>query len=305
MKKPILVVMAAGMGSRFGGLKQMAHMGPNGEVLLEYSIYDAHKAGFEEVVFIIKECFADKFKQQIGHKMSKFMTVHYAYQRVQDLPHDIKQVSTLNREKPWGTAHAVWCAREFLNGPFAVINADDYYGAHAYDEMFAFLTSRVTKGQCAMIGYPLKKTLSENGAVARGLCEVNSKGHLINIEEQTQIKAFNTEIKYLPENATNWVSVSGDTPVSMNLWGFHESFVEALTHYLKDFFNTIQIQTNMTSECYLPSVVHHQMLHHHLLVHVLPTEAQWFGVTYSQDAHHVQQQIISLIDKGVFPHTLF
>ncbi|MCW6674329.1 sugar phosphate nucleotidyltransferase [Aerococcaceae bacterium NML171108] len=304
MTRPILVVMAAGMGSRYGGLKQIDSVGPQGEVILDYSLYDARRAGFETVVFIIKPDIEEIFKQKVGNRIGDFMEVRYAFQELTTLPSPYQL--PLHRQKPWGTAHAVWCASEQIDAPFAVINADDFYGYEAFKLMFDYLEASVNshEEQYAMVGYQLDRTMSENGAVSRGLCQVDEEHFLQEIEEQTQIEWFDDRIRYT-EDGVNWVDVDSDTIVSMNLWGFPRHFPRVIDRFLGAFLERAIRSNPLKGEYYLPSVVRKQLRHNEAKVKVLKTDEQWFGVTYTEDKPLVQEKIQTLVANGVYPSPLW
>ncbi|MDO4431829.1 MAG: sugar phosphate nucleotidyltransferase [Aerococcaceae bacterium] len=299
MKSPILVVMAAGMGSRYGGLKQIDPIGPYGEVLLDYSLYDAKKAGFETVVFIIKSEIESVFKERIGNRIAQHMEVRYAFQELESIPQPYEVPH--DRTKPWGTAHAVWCAKSQIDAPFAVINADDFYGAQAFEQMYQHLK---TTQESAMVGYELGRTLSENGAVSRGLCQVDANGYLQEIEEQTHIEQHENRIRYT-ENGTDWQEVAADTLVSMNMWGFAADFPQRIESQLVNFLEKALANNPQKAEFYLPSVVRHYMHQEQLPVRVLPTQAQWVGVTYADDKPLVQQQLQTWMRQGIYTSPLW
>ncbi|MCW6652439.1 sugar phosphate nucleotidyltransferase [Aerococcaceae bacterium NML210727] len=304
MTRPILVVMAAGMGSRYGGLKQIDSVGPQGEVILDYSLYDARRTGFETVVFIIKPDIEEIFKQKVGNRIGDFMEVRYAFQELTTLPNPYQLPP--HRQKPWGTAHAVWCASEQIDAPFAVINADDFYGYEAFKLMFDYLEASVNshEEQYAMVGYQLDRTMSENGAVSRGLCQVDEEHFLQEIEEQTQIEWFDDRIRYT-EDGVNWVDVDSDTIVSMNLWGFPSHFPKVIDRFLGAFLERAIRSNPLKGEYYLPSVVRKQLRHNEAKVKVLKTDEQWFGVTYTEDKPLVQEKIQTLVANGVYPSPLW
>ena len=221
-----LVILAAGMGSRFGGLKQMEPMDEAGNFLLDYSVYDAKRAGFERVVFVIKHSIEDVFKEKIGNHIEKYMKVDYAFQDINDLPAGF--VAPEGREKPWGTAHAILAARDIIDAPFAVINADDYYGIECFKLIYDFLTNTQDddKYRYAMVAYKLKNTVTENGSVSRGVCSVDDQHMLVSVVEHTQIEPYAEGIHFTLDGGQSWQDIDGETPVSMNLWGFSESFVK-------------------------------------------------------------------------------
>lgn len=301
--KPTLLVLAAGMGSRYGGLKQMDPMGPNGETVLDYSVYDAIRAGFGRVVFIIREDFAEAFKQGVGARFADRIQVDYAFQNLDDLPEGFSVPA--DRAKPWGTAHAVRAARHLVKEPFAVINADDFYGSDAYQRAAAFLTAPQAssdKAHYAMIGYPLMNTLSDHGDVNRGICTRNEDGLLSSVEEYVKIEreadcvvrgnALNGERKEVCQNS----------PVSMNFWAFTPDFYQHLetefSGFLKDFGHVVK------SECYIPTVVDALISQGKADCAVLNTTSHWFGVTYPEDKQHVVASIRQLIETGEYPADL-
>ena len=297
---PTLVVMAAGMGSRFGGTKQLAGVGPNGETILDYSVHDAISAGFGKVVFVIREAFADAFKQGIGARYSHLIDVAYAYQELDNLPPGCTPAS--GRTKPWGTAHAVWCARPEVGGAFAVINADDFYGRDAFSQMAAYLTSVGTcTGTYAMVGFAVDGTLSPHGSVSRGVCQVDASGNLIEVTEHTDlVRSDAGVISTFADGTTQLLPL--DTLVSMNFWGFTVDFMDQCEVYFAKFFS--ENQTSPTAECYLPSAVTHLMQSGHATVKVLGTSGQWFGLTYTDDRDAVVDALADFTRQGVYPSPL-
>lgn len=291
VNKPILVVMAAGMGSRYGGLKQIDRLGPDGETMLDYAIQDAMKAGFKRVIFIITKAIDDEFKKAVGNRYEKVVEIHYAFQALDDIPKPYKVPK--GRVKPWGTAHAVWSVRNLIDAPFAVINADDYYGFKAYEVMYQYLEQLQDNEHYAMVGYKLVQTLSENGAVSRGLCSVNDELQLLSIDEQTQIEAFEEGVRYT-EDGINWKEVDPETIVSMNLWGFPASFVDVVDCNLPIFLEHTLRSNPLKGEYFLPSVIKKQIEKQHIVVDVLMTDAQWFGVTYIEDKPVVQAHLAKI-----------
>ncbi len=287
---PSLLVLAAGMGSRYGGLKQMDPVGPSGETILDYAVFDARRAGFGRVVFVIREEFAAAFRTGIGAKYAGRMDVAYAFQSLADLP----SVSSApaGREKPWGTGHAVWCARAELEGPFAVINADDFYGADSFARLAAFLGT-AGGAQFAMVGFRLANTLSEHGAVSRGLCRVEA-GQLASITEEKGIDGGDVG----PGRR-----FSGDELVSMNCWAFTPALFPGLEAELRTFL--AERGNEPASELYLPAAVSALIARGEATVRVLPTEDAWFGVTYREDKPHVQSALAGLVAAGEYPAELF
>jgi dTDP-glucose pyrophosphorylase len=283
-----LVVMAAGMGSRFGGLKQVEPVGPNGEAILDFSVYDAKKAGFNKVVFIIKEAIEKEFKELVGKRIEKLIDVEYAFQETYKLPDGF--VCPAEREKPWGTAHAVYCAKDKVNTPFAVINADDYYGADAFKKIYEHLKKQ-SEDYC-MVGFRLANTLTENGSVSRGVCTVEN-GELKGIVERTKI----IDCKYT-EDDQNWIPLSPDTVVSMNMWGFGADVFNYIDRDLKEF---LEEKINVPkSEFYLPSVVAKLIETGEKAVKVLVAEDKWYGVTYKEDKEMVVNAIGKMVADGLY-----
>ena len=300
--KPTLLVLAAGMGSRYGGLKQMDPMGPNGETVLDYSVYDAIRAGFGRVVFIIREDFADAFKEGVGSRFADRIEVDYVFQKLDDLPagHTVPE----GRTKPWGTAHAVRAARDAVKERFAVINADDFYGRDAYARAAAFFNSLPSGSDqgMAMVGYPLENTLSDHGNVNRGICKIDEQGLLTNVEEYLEIsRETDGEVRGNALDGSRRVVPAGSL-VSMNFWAFSPAFFpqleEAFTRFLAE------SGTQMKSECYIPTVVDHLIHGGYAECPVLSTTSQWFGVTYPDDKPFVVESIRKLIAAGEYPEKL-
>ncbi|WP_309382328.1 nucleotidyltransferase family protein [Cerasicoccus frondis] len=288
--KPTLLVLAAGMGSRYGGLKQLDPMGPNGETLLDYSITQAAKAGFKKVVFVIRRDFADAFKANVGDKHTDQLEVVYAFQELTDLPGGYKVPA--GREKPWGTAHAIRAARQVVGDPFVAINADDYYGSDAYRRVIDFLTATpsLDASQCAMVGYPIVNTLSPHGTVNRGVCQLNVN-LLKTVEEHTQIAQRDGVIR--GKNLAGCeVTIPNDAPVSMNFWVFAPSFFEVLESHFISFLEAHG--TELKSECYIPTVVDELIAKGQATCKVLPTTGEWFGVTYPEDKPAVQKRLANI-----------
>lgn len=300
-----LVVLAAGMGSRYGGLKQIDPMGPGGETVLDYTVYDAVRAGFGRVLFIIRRDFADAFKASVGGRFEGKIQVDYAFQQLDMLPEGFALPE--GREKPWGTGHAVWCARGSLNGPFAVVNADDFYGAGSLRELAEFLRGEAPAAASgagsaggtnaptyAMVGFPLGNTLSENGAVSRGVCAVGADGFLLNIEEHTGI---------LASEVGPGLRYDAVTPVSMNCWGFEaKAFLPQLDAAWRAFIAARG--TEPKAEFYLPAAVNGLVQSGAARVRVLPTADSWFGVTYREDKPRVQTALAALVAQGKYPSPL-
>lgn len=304
MIKPTLVVMAAGLGSRFGGLKQITPVGPNEEVIMDYSIYDAIRAGFGKVVFVIKEEMLEVFKNSIGKRIEEFVETVYVFQKLDMLP---KGYSLPNgRNKPWGTAHAVMCCRDYVNTPFLVINADDFYGVTTYKLIHDYLVSLKEEKdfyQYSMVGFKLGNTLSENGHVARGICQVDDFGFLRGIEERTEIKKFQQDVKYR-EDEEAWVSITESTVVSMNTWGLTPSIFNELEKKFSIFLVEKQDEI-LKAEYFLPAVIDSLIHENKARVKVLKSEEQWYGVTYKEDKNTIQNAILKFINNGIYPENLW
>ena len=291
MKKDItLVVMAAGMGSRFGGLKQIEPVGRNGEAILDFSVYDAIKAGFTKVVFVIKHAIEKDFKEFVGKRIEKKIKVEYIYQETDKLPEGF--VCPADREKPWGTAHAILCCKDVVKEPFAVVNADDFYGRSAFTQIANYLQNEETN--YCMVGFRLVNTLTENGHVSRGVCVTDANDNLTSVTERTKI----IDCKFTEDDGKTWESLSPDTVVSMNLWGF----MPDIFNYIEDGFKVfLQEKINVPkSEYYLPSVVSSLIESGEKSVKVLVAEDKWYGVTYKEDKELVVNAIGSMIDAGLY-----
>ena len=306
MEKPILVVMAAGMGSRYGGLKQMDPVGAHDQVILDYSVFDAKKAGFDTVIFVIKHEFAADFKARVGDRISKIMNVEYAYQRLDNLPSGY--VAPKGRVKPWGTSHAVISASEFIKGPFAVINADDYYGPAAFKTIYRYLLNNPDKSdlyEYVMVAYLLKNTVTDNGQVARGVCRVDQGGFLSDIHERTHIEKRNGGIFYTEDDGVTWTSLPGETIVSMNMWGFTRSFVDEALVRFRAFLDKALIENPLKSEYFLPNVVDELLTEGKVRTRVLTSNDKWYGVTYKEDKPVVIAAIKRKTESGEYPDNLW
>lgn len=304
MKKPILVVMAAGMGSRYGGLKQIDPVGKNGEIIMDFSIYDAMRAGFSKVIFIIKEERLQDFKEVVGDRVSRYIPVEYAFQKLDDLPEGFSVPE--GREKPWGTGHAVLAARDLIDAPFAVINADDFYGGEAFREIGAFLETAEDGGKAhwAMVGYQLQNTLTENGHVARGVC-VEKDGILETVVERTRIEKRADGPAYTEDGGETWHLLPADATVSMNLWGFTPGFVEDLKRDFRAFLENDVPKNPMKAEYFLPFVVNDQIRAGKADVRVLKSADKWYGVTYKEDKPVVMRALADMMASGVYPDPLW
>ena len=298
---PALVIMAAGMGSRFGGLKQMEPVDTEGHSIIDFSMYDAYRAGFRDLVFIIKREHDALFRERIGNRMERFFNVSYVYQELTDIPDGCAVPE--GRVKPWGTGQAVACCRNVLHGPFAVINSDDYYGRTAFQEIYDFLSGNDDPHRYAMVGYRVKNTVTKFGSVARGVCEVQN-GLLTGVTERTKIVQREDEIAFT-EDGEQYTALSGDTIVSMNLWGFTEQMVTELWARMPAFFRTDVAQNPLKSEFYLPVVVNQQLQEGTASVQVLPCEEVWHGVTYREDLPSVKEAICALKAAGVYEERLW
>jgi choline kinase len=302
--KPTLLVLAAGMGSRYGGLKQMDPMGPNGETVLDYSVYDAIRAGFTRVVFIIREDFAADFKSQMGAKFSDKIEVDYCFQDLNDLPENFKLPE--GRTKPWGTSHAILAARHLIHSHFAVINADDFYGRDSYQQITSYFkeTEAITaaKDHYCMVGYKLSNSLSEHGDVNRGICK-ESNGFLDTVEEHTGILIEEDGICRGENLAGKRVELSPAAIASMNFWGFSGSLMGHLESHFIEFLKLHG--TEMTSECYIPTVVDNLLSTEKADCNILETSSSWFGVTYPDDKNRCVASIKKLIESGEYPAHLW
>lgn len=299
--KPTLLVLAAGMGSRYGGLKQVDPVGPSGETIIDYSIHDALGAGFGRVVFVIRREIEKAFREMVGQRFEKKADVSYAFQELDRVPSGFKVPS--KRTKPWGTGHAILIAESEVHESFAVINGDDFYGPSSFRSLADYLKA-VRDSEAAeysMVGFVLRKTLSEFGSVSRGVCETDSQGFLRNVVERTKIEKAGAGAKYTDERGEKH-SFSGDELVSMNLWGFTPSIFEHLKRQFDEFLRAKGDEEK--SEFYIPTVVNQLVAEGRARVKVLPTPEQWFGVTYQEDRPHVSEGIRKLVDAGIYPGQL-
>jgi len=299
MNKKTLLILAAGMGSRYGGLKQLDGLGPNGETIIDYSVYDAIKAGFNKLVFVIRPHFEQEFKESVSSKYATLVEVHHVYQEV-DTP--IEGVESFpEREKPWGTGHAVLVCQDAIKEPFAVINADDYYGKEAFVQMADFLDNRVKPNHNALIGYKLSNTLSENGSVSRGVCEVDDKGNLVAVNERTKIARENGVIFYTEDDKLH--ELADDAVVSMNFWGFHPDvfplFKKGFQHFLK------YTQPTEKQEYFIPLVVDMMIKMNLSTYEVIPSNSEWIGVTYREDREPTMHKFAEMGKNHVYPNKLF
>lgn len=303
MQQPILVVMAAGMGSRYGGLKQVDPIGPNGQAIMDYSLYDAKRAGFERAVFVISPAMEAEYPEALEARLGAHMQVRCAVQRPDDLPPGYAMPP--GRSKPWGTGHAVRAARALIDAPFAVINADDYYGISAYESIYTFLRSvKGLRGEYAMVGYRLSNALSSRGYVSRGICQTDADGFLTTIVERTHIIAT-TDGPLYTEDGERYYRLSDDAIASMNIWGFTPDILEGLDRGFASFLAHEVPENPLKAEYYLPGVVD-MMLHEKAArVRVLPTDERWYGVTYREDRPEVEEAIRKMTREGRYPEKLW
>jgi NDP-sugar pyrophosphorylase family protein len=301
--KPTLVIMAAGMGSRFGGLKQMEPVGPSGELIIEYSVYDAIQAGYGSVVFIITKQIDQQFREMIGARFSDKIAVDYVYQSLDKLPrgHALPE----GRVKPWGTAHAVYCCRDVIKGPFAVINADDFYGRDPLVKICGFLRDlrESAKYTLCMAGYEVESTLSEHGHVTRGVCEVTDDGYLSGITERHRIEKRDGVVSYSDDDE-NYVPIAPGSAISMNLWGFPGEVIREIEPLFAKFITREDIDL-LKAEYYLPLMVSEMLAQDMVSVKVLETSEKWYGMTYREDKEHVTNAIAAMIEAGKYPERLW
>jgi len=303
--EPVLVIMAAGMGSRYGGLKQIDPVDEQGNIIIDFSIYDAVKAGFKTIVFIIKHQIEEEFKRSIGDRIGKYVNVKYVYQELNKLPEGYKIPD--GRVKPFGTGHAILCAKNDISGPFAVINADDYYGRYAFEAIYKFLTSTEDDNmyRYAMVGYELHNTLTENGHVARGVCVVDKNSELVTINERTRIEKHGDDAEYTEDGGENWIKLPKDSLVSMNMWGFSNSLMDELEKRFISFLDKELPKNPEKAEYFLPFVVDELLQEKKATAKVLPTPDVWHGVTYKEDKPQVMAAIGELKAKGLYPDVLW
>ena len=306
-KKPILVVMAAGMGSRYGGLKQIDPVGSQGEAILDFSLFDAHAAGFETAVIIIKEAIRKDFMDTVGKRLEKCpMEIRYAYQELDKIPAGFAVPA--ERTKPWGTCHAIMCAKEAIDGaPFAVINADDYYGKSAFRTIYNALEKAADgdKYDFCMVGYLLGNTVTENGSVARGICETDGNGLLTTIAEQTRIEMYEGGIHYTEDGGETWIDVPADTVVSMNMWGYTPGFLDELEARFPAFLQKALVENPAKAEFFLPLAVEQLLREDKATVKVLESPDKWYGVTYAADKPQIVVALKGMTESGLYPDGLW
>ena len=308
MSKATLVIMAAGIGSRFGGgIKQLAPIGPNGEIIMDYSIYDALEAGFDKVVFVIRKDLEKDFKEIIGNRIEKEVEVAYAFQELDDIPEKFSGKFT-GRTKPWGTGQAILCCKDVVDAPFLVINADDYYGSHAFKMAYDFLTENEDTADIyryMMVGYKLENTLTENGHVARGVCVTDEEGHLLKINERTHIEKHDGGTAYTEDDGKTWTMLPEGSTVSMNMWGFSASILKELKDRFPRFLDENLKVNPLKCEYFLPFVVDELLGEKKATVKVLKSMDKWYGVTYKEDKPVVVAAIQNLKDGGLYPQKLW
>ena len=305
MKKPVLVIMAAGMGSRYGGLKQIDPVDDQGHIIMDFSIYDGKKAGFEKVVFIIKKENEADFKEAVGKRMEEVMEVSYVFQDLHNLPEGYEVPE--GRVKPWGTAHAVFSCIDEIDGPFAVINADDYYGRDAFQKIYDYLSTHEDddKFRYTMVGYQLENTLTENGHVARGVCTMNEAGELVSVVERTRIEKKGDGAAYTEDEGETWTELPKGSIVSMNMWGFTASILQEIKNGFTAFLDE-GLKTNpLKCEYFLPTVVSNLLAEDRATVAVLTSADKWYGVTYKEDKPVVVNAIKNMKESGLYPENLW
>ena len=300
---PTLVIMAAGMGSRFGGLKQITPVDPQGHKIIDFSMFDAWRAGFRDVVFIIKKEIEEEFKEAVGNEAEKHFNVQYVFQEVDDLPEGFTVPA--ERGKPWGTGHAVAACRNAVKGPFAVINADDFYGPSAFTTIYDYLSSNTDESAYAMVGYRLRNTVTEHGSVARGVCQVSEEGLLTGITERTKIYKRGEDAAFTEDDGATFTDLPGETIVSMNLWGFTRSILNVLWDRFPAFLEKNLPTNPLKCEYFLPFVVDEQIAEGSATARVLPCEESWYGVTYKEDLASVENAIAQMKKDGIYKEDLW
>ena len=306
MKAPVLVVMAAGMGSRYGGLKQIDPVDEHGNIIIHYSLFDAYRAGFRTAVFDIKPELEETFKEVIGPKVPEKMEIKYVHQVMTDLPEGYSVPE--GRTKPWGTAHAALAARKVVDGPFAIINADDYYGVGAFKTIYDYLCTNPDSEDCyeyTMVGYLLKNTVTENGSVARGVCTTNAEGYLDNVVERTKIVKGEVMPRFTEDDGATWTDLPGDTIVSMNMWGFTRSYLDEAEARFPAFLEETAKTNPLKGEYFLPSVVSQLLAEKKARVRVLSSADKWYGVTYKEDKPVVVNALAQMRSSGIYPENLW
>ena len=305
MNAPVLVVMAAGMGSSYGGLKQIDPVDEHGNIIIHYSLFDAYRAGFRTAVFVIKPELEETFKEVIGTKVPEKMEIKYVHQVITDLPEGYTVPE--GRTKPWGTAHAALAARKVVEGPFAIINADDYYGVGAFKTIYDYLSNHPDTDvyEYTMVGYLLKNTVTENGSVARGVCTTNEEGYLTDVVERTKIVKGEVMPRFTEDDGATWTDLSGDTIVSMNMWGFTRSYLNEAEARFPAFLEETSKTNPLKGEFFLPSVVSQLLAERKARVRVLSSADKWYGVTYKEDKPVVVNALAEMRKSGLYPENLW
>lgn len=302
MEQPSLILMAAGLGSRFGGLKQMVPVGDQGEIILDFSLYDAWKAGFRKMIFVIRRETEADFRELIGKRIENKMDVYYVPQELSDLPGGFSLPD--GRTKPWGTGHAVRACRGVVKEPFAVINSDDFYGASAYTVLYDFLTSGAPENEHAMVGYRLRNTVTDNGFVSRGICE-EADGYLTSITERVRVEKVPGGIAFTEDRGETYTALDPDTLVSMNFWGFQKHMMDAFDARFEEFLRRDMPLRPEKAEYYLPAVANAEMVAGRAKIRLLPCEETWYGITYREDMPSVSRAIANMKARGIYPHKLW
>ncbi len=303
MNEPILVILAAGMGSRYGKLKQLDNIGVCGETIMEFSMFDAYEAGFRRIVFIIKREFEEEFRQKIGDKVADLFEITYAFQDLNDLPEGFAVPE--GRQKPWGTSHALYSARDYLNSPFAVINADDYYGKSAFKLVYDFLKEARSDSTYCMIGYKLKNTTTKYGSVNRGVCNIDNKGHLIRIDESTGIEEADKGWFIRDENGNHIKDFTGEETVSMNMFGFYPSIIDEIKSGFPSFLEKGLKENPLKCEYFIPNIVTDMITEKKINVEIIESQDKWYGVTYKADKPHIVDALTKLTKDGGYPTPLW
>ena len=303
IKEPTLIIMAAGMGSRYGGLKQIDPVTDKGEIIMDFYLFDAKRAGFKKVVFVIKEEMEEAFRALMDERVGKHMDVQYAFQKLDDLPDGYAIPE--GREKPWGTGHAILAARHLVDGNFAVINADDYYGPNGFKLMYDFLTRKAGPADFCMISYELCKTVTENGSVSRGVCNISKNGYLNHIVERTRIEHVGDKICYTEDDGESWTELAPHTPVSMNFWGYTHMMMEELESQFPAFLDEAMKENPMKGEYQIPKVTDGLIKSGQADVTVLQSADRWYGVTYKEDKQSVVEAMQAMKDSGLYPEVLW
>lgn len=297
-QKPSLVILAAGLGSRYGGMKQIDGVGSHGEPIIEFSIFDAHEAGFEQVVLIIQKKHEALFKRALTDRISSQMEVAFAYQDIRDIPGEV-----IEREKPWGTVQALLSCKDLVKGPFAIINADDFYGKDAYKKIYEFLSEKVSDHHFGMVGYHIKETVTEHGSVTRGICEADAQGNLSQITEIKEIFLKDKEVYAMKDGKE--VTLNPDSLVSMNFWGFHPSIYTHLQPLWESFVEKARLENPLKAEYVIPTAIGQLIQQGSISVEVLDTKDSWFGVTYPEDKPVVVENVAKLKEQGHYPDVLW